>query len=616
MRNIFVIWFSFLTAIRVCSQVYPPPSSISYCDGILTICPPDSVPWYSGGLIGYNVFLDGGFVTNIPSVSPEDTVEMTFNPPPLPGFRTFCATANYVNWISDQVCDTAFVQYGFALPFEEDWSSGSFETNGWIPEDDDWTIDTGSGEPLPSATFNASDGMNDYFVTLTSCGLMADTIPLQYVLIEFSVKLESVNNSGNEKLNVQYWRWSNQTWNTIDCGGLTNQEGSFEWRTIHCKFSPLQSGPFLMRFVASGVNSSDISAWHIDNIHIFQDCGSVSELTSTVEDPGKVVLEWQLESDCWDCWWCWLVSYHMSGSYGNSIGTGSEAVFDVAARWSSEKLQDYEGEYITAVRFFPAESQATYSIRIWEGDSAVLVYEQAVSGPVISAWNEVCLNTIHPIDITKDLWIGYHIEAQFGYPAGTDWGPAIDGEGNMIYWDGQWSTMLEISPDLVYNWLIEAFPSQHYPKYCDNRIYKKVGEGEYNLIDIISADEWNAIYVDYNADLSQSNCYKITNYSRQNADTCESVHYSESCVLPVIIQENKTEPDLLIYPNPTSGMLYINYSSEIYEVQIIDNTGRVVMIERNLSSPTSIQVHDLSPGIYIMKIALKDDFIYRKILIS
>ena len=40
------------------------------------------------------------------------------------------------------------------------------------------------------------------------------------------------------------------------------------------------------------------------------------------------------------------------------------------------------------------------------------------------------------------LWIGYHVQALTGYPAGTDEGPAIDGYGNMMFWEGHWQTLL------------------------------------------------------------------------------------------------------------------------------------------------------------------------------
>jgi len=44
-----------------------------------------------------------------------------------------------------------------------------------------------------------------------------------------------------------------------------------------------------------------------------------------------------------------------------------------------------------------------------------------------------------------------------GYPAGCDAGPADDGFGNMMYYQGAWSTLIELNPDLDYNWNIQGY---------------------------------------------------------------------------------------------------------------------------------------------------------------
>ena len=59
------------------------------------------------------------------------------------------------------------------------------------------------------------------------------------------------------------------------------------------------------------------------------------------------------------------------------------------------------------------------------------------------------------IDVAQELWVGYHIHNDTGYPAGVDNGPAIDGYGNWLYWNS-WQTLLEVNPDIDYNWSIKA----------------------------------------------------------------------------------------------------------------------------------------------------------------
>ncbi|MDX9905447.1 MAG: hypothetical protein RBS55_02545 [Bacteroidales bacterium] len=44
MRILLVLYCSVIFTVPALCQVYPPPACISYENGVLTICPPDSVP--------------------------------------------------------------------------------------------------------------------------------------------------------------------------------------------------------------------------------------------------------------------------------------------------------------------------------------------------------------------------------------------------------------------------------------------------------------------------------------------------------------------------------------------------------------------------------------------
>jgi len=58
---------------------------------------------------------------------------------------------------------------------------------------------------------------------------------------------------------------------------------------------------------------------------------------------------------------------------------------------------------------------------------------------------------------TEELWFGYRCNVTSGYPAGTDAGPATNGFGNMMYFQGEWSTLLDLAPTLNYNWNIQGY---------------------------------------------------------------------------------------------------------------------------------------------------------------
>lgn len=148
-----------------------------------------------------------------------------------------------------------------------------------------------------------------------------------------------------------------------------------------------------------------------------------------------------------------------TGDSDNSIGTGGAADFDVAIRYPGSALQDYAGTSLQAVKVWPAQA-GSFSIRVWTGGTptapGTMVVDQAFT-PVLGEWNTVLLNTPVPITGAEELWFGYRCNVTTGHPAGCDAGPAIDGFGNMMFFDGTWGTLLGLAPTLNYNWSIQGY---------------------------------------------------------------------------------------------------------------------------------------------------------------
>ncbi|MDD4223697.1 MAG: choice-of-anchor D domain-containing protein, partial [Candidatus Cloacimonetes bacterium] len=179
-----------------------------------------------------------------------------------------------------------------------------------------------------------------------------------------------------------------------------------------------------------------------------------SDLTATVMNNDYVALDWEApQADVGE----WI--HYDSGLNDDSIGTGAAADFDVAIRFPASALTDYAGQSLYAVKAWPAQA-GTFSIRVWTGGNASapgqMVADQAFT-PTLDTYNTVLLNT--PVTITgnEELWFGYRCNVTGGYPAGCDAGPAIDGFGNMMYFQGAWSTLLDLAPTLDYNWNIQGY---------------------------------------------------------------------------------------------------------------------------------------------------------------
>ena len=153
--------------------------------------------------------------------------------------------------------------------------------------------------------------------------------------------------------------------------------------------------------------------------------------------------------------------HYDSGQNNSSFGTAGSANFEVAARFPADSLAAYAGGYLQAVKIWPAMG-GNFVVHIWLGGNALgpgpLVLSQPII-PVLNAWNTIMLNT--PIFITgnEELWIGYLCDNTGTNPAyaGFDEGPAVDGLGNMILWQDQWTTLLAVNSYCNFNWNIQGY---------------------------------------------------------------------------------------------------------------------------------------------------------------
>ena len=80
------------------------------------------------------------------------------------------------------------------------------------------------------------------------------------------------------------------------------------------------------------------------------------------------------------------------------------------------------------------------------------------------------------------------------------------------------------------------------------------------------------------------------------------------------LKEN-TESQVFIYPNPASEVVTFESEDEIEEISLIDLNGRIVSVEKNVSSLTStVDVSELKRGMYSIVVKRKKDVV-RKMLV-
>ncbi len=173
-----------------------------------------------------------------------------------------------------------------------------------------------------------------------------------------------------------------------------------------------------------------------------------------------VTLHWQSPVSPPTGTWVWWHndSYAMDWAFGFSYPT----VFRAACRFTQQDLADFTGGTISKVSFVPHLGTATYTVKVWTGGTIYGPGSQAASQVVqnvnLNNWNIVQLNNPVAIPSNGDIYVGYEINAgTAGYAACCDYGPAWNYYGNMICVNNTWGSLLDLNPQLSYNWLIETY---------------------------------------------------------------------------------------------------------------------------------------------------------------
>jgi hypothetical protein len=178
------------------------------------------------------------------------------------------------------------------------------------------------------------------------------------------------------------------------------------------------------------------------------------EVTATVDGVNSVI-SWSVPGGEGSGQWV------TKGGDDNSdgIGTDAAAVIDVAQMYTEAELADYQGMYIRSIKIFPREAAASYTLKVWGGDTGnVELYSQAITEFVNNTWNEYTLDSSLAIPRIGPIYIGYTADTPSGHPCGCDAGPAVTG-GDLIKINGQntWESLAELGLD--YNWNLKAFVS-------------------------------------------------------------------------------------------------------------------------------------------------------------
>jgi hypothetical protein len=537
------------------------------------------------------------------------------------------------------------IECGIELPFLEPWTQGSFGFQNWVlsPANTNWTVNANVGDPAPSADFSWDPIQYNYSLSLVTPVLNGGPFTCAAIWCDFDYKLADRNMTGDEKLFVDVFfkgSWKNKA--------EFSNTGNKDWTPMHVDISAAKGKAFKVRFRAEGANSADILHWYVDNVHIYAKCNPPVELDKDIHDR-QVTLTWKAPvcgaagpEPQWIHW--------DDGTNFTSIGTGGAVVFDIAARWDAAQIVGLDGGAVTKIAFFPSSAgTATYAIRVWQGpDAATLLVDQAVPTVTLDDWNIIDVASPVPIDISQELWIGCNVNASGGWPAGCDAGPAVDGYGDMMYYNGAWATTISLNPALDYNWNVQGYiepaddhaatkkviPLVQNMNYKSGGIFsasglpslntKKFSPVDYGTTDvrallgynIYRSDDFRVTYHKLNTNLLtdtsyvdlvplyQEYYYYVTSvFPTYPSETCESD--SSNVILADVITgiDPMNGGKISIYPNPATDNVIVKSDFTITNVEILNYIGQTVYTRQNVSAKSlKVNVANLTTGVYFVKV--------------
>ena len=79
------------------------------------------------------------------------------------------------------------------------------------------------------------------------------------------------------------------------------------------------------------------------------------------------------------------------------------------------------------------------------------------------------------------------------------------------------------------------------------------------------------------------------------------------------------ESTLLIYPNPTSGILHINFNNEhneVSEIQLFNTLGKRVLRLTSITKSLLLDMSEYEAGVYFLKVSNQESVFVRKVILS
>jgi hypothetical protein len=187
-----------------------------------------------------------------------------------------------------------------------------------------------------------------------------------------------------------------------------------------------------------------------------------------------------------------------------------------------------------------------------------------------------------------------------------------------------WDALSEFG--LEYNWNIQLIlkeTGEVSEGLIGYNLYEQKNNGNNELISTIP---WgtNSFSLPFEAN-SSTWCYQLTSQWESETDVCESEPANtleepiddKICIQLVDNNEiSEIGQDITVFPNPASNLIQVRSDIEISSLRVINNLGSVILNKQAKGKEYSVDVSQLSPGIYFLQIETKVGLVNRKIVVN
>lgn len=321
---------------------------------------------------------------------------------------------------------------------------------------------------------------------------------------------------------------------------------------------------------------------------------SPTDVTAGVVSSKDVLIQWSAPVYSQTIGWGTQSSYKQLGYQSSPFYFGQ--------RWEPEDLGNMHKKTLTNVKFIPAYN-VNYAIYIKQGERT---YQQEVGNTTANRSNTVELKTPYTIDAGQELIISIYARKynRSAYPAFIDKGPAINGKGNLVSFDGnKWEYLLNEENDN--NFIISATitseegkltelrstttqPITAFPVVTGYNIYK-------NQIKQATVPASTLQFTDKNV------ISGIHNYSVSALyDLKESKATPAVAEVKVSSESIPAKEEINISPAIFRDRIHIINYQQIKYIDIYSADGKMI---RKINNPTEwIDAGNIPPGVYFFKL--------------